>query len=114
MKLFGSGVNCYGGPGKSAHKQFIKIPGQRTQRRVSEFAHQTALQYYNMLVSSCAAHDCQIRSNLYEQSGNTGMDFACSETKGEDVIEMSGKYDFTVTPEEIEMMKDGSRKQSYC
>ncbi len=30
MKLFGSGINCYGGPGES--------PGQRTQHRVSEFA----------------------------------------------------------------------------
>jgi hypothetical protein len=38
MKLFRSGINFYGGPGESAHKQFIKIPGQRTQRRVSEFA----------------------------------------------------------------------------
>jgi hypothetical protein len=31
MKLFGSGINFYGGPGESAHKHFIKIPGQRTQ-----------------------------------------------------------------------------------
>jgi hypothetical protein len=38
MTLFGSGINFYGGPGESAHKQFIKIPGQRTQSRVSEFA----------------------------------------------------------------------------
>ena len=38
MRLFGSGINFYGGPGESAHKHFIKIPGQRTQRRVSEFA----------------------------------------------------------------------------
>ncbi len=64
MKLFGSGINFYGGPGEPAHKQFIKIPGQRTQCRVSEFAQQTALQYYNMLVSSHAAHDCQVRSNF--------------------------------------------------
>jgi hypothetical protein len=27
MKLFGSGITFYGGPGESAHKQFIKIPG---------------------------------------------------------------------------------------
>ncbi len=38
MTLFGSGINFYDGPGESAHKQFIKIPGQRTQRRVNEFA----------------------------------------------------------------------------
>ncbi len=42
MILFGSGINFYGGPRESAHKQFIKIPGQRTQQRVSEFAQQTA------------------------------------------------------------------------
>jgi hypothetical protein len=109
MKLFGSGINFYGGPGESAHKQFIKIPGQRTPRRVGQFAQQTAIQYYNMLVSSHTAHDCQIRSNLYKQSGNTGMDFACTERKGEVVIEMSGKYDFTVTREVIEMMEAESK-----
>ncbi len=29
MKLFGSEINFYDGPGESAHKQIIKIPGQR-------------------------------------------------------------------------------------
>ncbi len=66
MTLFGGGINFDGGPGESAHKQFIKIPGQRTQQRVGEFAQQTALQYYNMLVSRNAVHDCQIRFNLYK------------------------------------------------
>jgi hypothetical protein len=109
MKLYGSGINFYGGPGESAHKQFIKIPGQRTQRRVSEFAQQTALQYYNMLVSSQAAHDCQMRQNYYKLTGNADTDFACAETKGEVVIEMSGKYVFTVTHEVIEMMETESK-----
>ncbi len=107
--LFESGINFYGGPGESAHKQFIKIPGQRTQRRVSEFAQQIALQYYNMLVSSHAVHDCQIRSNFYKQSGNTGTDIDCTEAKGEVVIEMSGKYDFTVNCEVIQMMEAESK-----
>jgi hypothetical protein len=44
MRLFGSGINFYGGSGESTHKQFIKITGQRIQQRVSEFAQQTALQ----------------------------------------------------------------------
>ena len=91
MKLFGSGINFYGGPGESAHKQFIKIPGQRTQQRVSEFAQQTALQYYNMSVSGYAAHDYQIKSNLYKQSGNTNTDFESTESKRDVVIEMSGR-----------------------
>ena len=29
MKLFGSGINFYGGPGESAHKQLIKIPNNK-------------------------------------------------------------------------------------
>jgi hypothetical protein len=102
-------INFYGGPGESAHKQFIKIPGQRTQQRVSEFAQQTALQYYNILVSGYAAHDCQMRSNLYKQSGNSGTDFDSPESKGEIVIEMSGKYDFKVTCELIEIMASESK-----
>ncbi len=80
--LLGSEINFYGGPGKSAHKQYIKIPGQRTQQRVGEFAQQISLQYYNMLVYGYAAHDCQIRSNLYKQSGNTDTDFNFIEPKG--------------------------------
>ncbi len=105
MLLFGSGINFYGGPGESAYKQFIKIQRQRTQQRVSEFAQQTALQYYNMLVSGYAVHDCQIKSNLYKQSGNTDTDFSTTEPKGDVFIEMSGKYDFKVTRESIEMIE---------
>jgi hypothetical protein len=62
-----------------------------------------------MLISSHAAHDCQIRSNFYKHSGNTDIDFDCTETKGEVVIEMSGKYDFTITREVIEMMETESK-----
>ncbi len=87
MTLFVSGINFYGQHGESAHKQFIKVPGHRTQQRVSEFGQQTALQYYNMLVSAYAAHDCQIRSNLYKQSQNTDTDFNTTEPKGDVVIE---------------------------
>jgi hypothetical protein len=45
MKLFGSVMNFYGGPSKAAHKTFVKLAGRKTQRRVSEFAKQTANQY---------------------------------------------------------------------
>jgi hypothetical protein len=62
-----------------------------------------------MLVSSYAVHDCQIRSNLYKQSGNTGIDFDSTEPKGVVVIEMSGKYDLKVTLEVIEMMEAESK-----
>jgi hypothetical protein len=62
-----------------------------------------------MLVSGYAAHDCQIRSNLYKQSGNTDTDVDSTEPKGDVVIEMSGKYDFKVTREVIEMMEAESK-----
>jgi hypothetical protein len=58
-----------------------------------------------MLVSGYAAHDCQIKSNLYKQSGNTDTDLDTTESKGDIIIEMSGKYDFKITRELIEMMK---------
>ncbi len=107
--LFGSGINFYGRPGESPHKQFIKKPGQRIQQRVSEFAQQTALQYYNVLVSGYAAHDCQIKSNLYKQSGYIDTYFKTTEPKEDVVIEMSGKYDFKDTHESIEMMEAESK-----
>jgi hypothetical protein len=62
-----------------------------------------------MLVSGYAAHDCQTRSNLYKQSGNTDTDFDSTETQGDVVIEMSGNYDFKVTHEVIEMMEAESK-----
>jgi hypothetical protein len=102
-------INFYGGPGESAHKQFIKIPGQRTQQRVSEFAQQTALQYYNMVVSSYAVHDCQIKSNLYKQSGNSEIDLETTKPKRDIFIEMTEKYDFKVTCELIDMMEEESK-----
>jgi hypothetical protein len=108
IKLFGSGINFYGGPGESAHKQFIKIPGQRTQRRVSEFAKQTALQYYNMLVSKYASDECKLLMSKCEQSDYIDKKKDVEQRKGdEDVnISLSGKYEFIVTDEVIKTMKD--------
>jgi hypothetical protein len=37
ITLFGIQIYLNGGSGESAHKQLIKISGQRTQQRVSEF-----------------------------------------------------------------------------
>ncbi len=62
-----------------------------------------------MLVSGYSAHVCQIRSNLYHQSGNTDTDFDSSDSKGDVVIKMSGKYDFKVTHEVIEMLEAESK-----
>jgi hypothetical protein len=62
-----------------------------------------------MLVSGYAVHDCQIKSNLYKQSGNSDTDLDTTEPKGDTVIDMSGKYDFKVTCELIEMMEAESK-----
>jgi hypothetical protein len=58
-----------------------------------------------MLVSGYAAQDCQIKSNLYKQSGNSETELDTTEPKGDIFIEMTGKYDFRVTRELIEMME---------
>ncbi len=51
IKRHGCAKNFYGGTGESAHKIFVKTPGQKTQRHVSEFASQTANQFYDILVT---------------------------------------------------------------
>jgi len=113
IKLFGSGINFYGGPGESAHKLFIKIPGQRTQRRVGELAKQTALQYYNMLVSSYAAEECRttIETNQLDYYEKINDAIGAVEWKSIDddvVINLSGKYEFVVTHDNIRNMEENS------
>jgi len=51
MVLFGCGINFFGGPGESSHKEFVKAPGMKTQRRIGEFAVQTARQYHHVMVT---------------------------------------------------------------
>ena len=38
VKLFGSGMNFYGGLDEAAHKTFVKPAGQKTQHLVGDFA----------------------------------------------------------------------------
>jgi hypothetical protein len=62
-----------------------------------------------MSVSGYAAHYCQMRSNFYKQSENAETNFDSTEQKGDVVIEISGKYDFQVSRELIEMMASESK-----
>jgi hypothetical protein len=55
IKLLGSGLNFFGGPGEAVHKIFVKAAGQKTQRHLLEFAQQTSTQYYYMILSLHAA-----------------------------------------------------------
>ena len=60
MKLFGSGINFYGGPGESAHKQLSKFRDKELD-----------LQYYNMLVSKYVANECNFSNSKFKQSDDT-------------------------------------------
>jgi len=54
ITLYGCAMNFFGGPGESSHKQFVKAPGLKTQRRVCEFACQTAKQYHHVMIAKHA------------------------------------------------------------
>jgi hypothetical protein len=111
MKLFGSGINFYGGPGELAHKTFIKMAGQKTQRRVNEFAKQTANQYYYMLLTEIALQSCIAQSSqLTRCDERFTYKTENSVQRGEDVnIILSGQYEIVVNKDVIEMMeRDGS------
>lgn len=68
--LYGSAINFYGGPGEASHKSFVKAPGLKTQRRVSEFAAQVAGQYYNMMVTrkACNYVDIGLTSDRVDET----------------------------------------------
>jgi len=71
IMLFGSAMNFFGGPGEAAHKVFVKVPGQKTQRRIGEFAVQSAVQYSDMIVTKNAMRliNCE-ESILFCRSDN--------------------------------------------
>ncbi len=111
IKLFGSGINFYGGPGESAHKRFSKILGQRTQWQVNEFAKQMALQYYNMLVSKYAVDECNLSISKCKQSAYTEKKKVREQHIEDDDIHISpsGKYKFIVNDEVMQAMKDDGK-----
>ncbi len=105
IKLFGSRMNFYGGPGEAAHKTFVKAAGQKTQRRFSKFAQQTAHQYYNMMLSTHATQHVTEDSNHSRQAGTEHVaQQQYTDTDGEDndTIHLSGQYELEVTPEVLE------------
>ena len=98
IKLFGSGMNFYGGPGESHHKTFVKAPGKQTQRRVGEFAVQVAQRVYEDNLYSTA-----LVSNADDTfSINEGTDVDGNKNDGgkEDAIVLSGGYDFNICSSE--------------
>jgi hypothetical protein len=105
IKLFGSGMNFYGGPGEAAHKTFVKAAGQKTQRQHREFAQQTAHQYYNMMLSTHAMQHITEDSNRCRQAGMEHVaQQQYTDTDGENnvTIHLAGQYELEVTPEVLE------------
>jgi len=88
----------YGGPGEAAHKTFVKLASQKTQRRVSEFAKQTANQYYYKMLAEITVQSCIAQSSQLTQSGDY-FDYNTEDNVqlGKDVnILLSGKYEIVV------------------
>ena len=93
---FGSGMNFYGGPGEASHKQFVKAPGLKTQRRVVEFASQTADQYYTIMAIAKATRFVDIRSTRERVRDETISQH--DEAKRRSPYELMGKYTVEILP----------------
>jgi hypothetical protein len=105
IKLFGSGMNFYEGPGEAAQKTFVKSAGQKTQIQLSKFAQQSAHQYYSMMLSTHAMQYVTEDSNRLIQAGTEHIaQQQYTDTDGEDnvAIHLSGQYELEVTPEVLE------------
>ncbi len=111
IKLFGSGINIYGGPGEAAHKTFVKSVGEKTQRIVSKFAQQTAHQYYYMMLSSSAVQNLTECSSSLVQVGsvevsNEDMIHSKHQENNDDVqVLLSGQYEIDVLQAVINEMQ---------
>ncbi len=107
IKKYGSAMNFYGGPGESAHKFFVKAPGKKTQRHVSEFVIQTANQYCDIMVTRHALRSVDIYENIVTESCSVQHQFVDSLRNADEVsVEFSGKYLLVVTNKTIESMRN--------
>ena len=105
MMLFGSAMNFYGGPGEANHMIFVKAAALKTQRRVCEFAQQTANQYYSMMLTNYAMQSCADELVNCKQRGTNERDPSELMTATDDItIELSGRYEFRVCKEVLSDM----------
>ena len=98
MCLFGSGMNFYGGPGESAHKYFVKAPGDNTQRRVCEFAKKIANIIYECMIFEIAKEKVRQKKEEYEVICPSLDVVAGGSSKEEgDNCALFGRYELKVT-----------------
>ncbi len=89
----------------------MKSAGQKTQRRVSKFAQQTAHQYYYMMLSSCAVqHLTECSSGLVKvgsvEVSNEDMIHSEYRENDDDVqVLLSGQYEINVSQAVINEMQ---------
>ncbi|MFN9943838.1 MAG: hypothetical protein ACK56I_30630, partial [bacterium] len=78
---------------------------------MNEFAKQTALQYYNMLVSKYVANECNFSNSKFKQSAYTEKKKVSEQHREDDDIHisLSGKYEFIVNDEVMQAMKDDGK-----
>ncbi len=108
-------MNCFEGPGKAAHKIFVKAPGLKTQRWVSEFAIQTVNQYYDVKVTRYALKSMEQEQNILHDNCAVELNEAARDLSSDEdeevIVEFSEKYSLLVTNELLQLMRDG--KDSY-
>ena len=96
MRLFGSAMNFFGGPGESHHKTFAKYLGGNTQRRVCEFAKQVANRIYETMIIAC------VRNKMREEDNFEINDTIETNSMNGDInCVWSGKYLLTVESLEV-------------
>jgi hypothetical protein len=107
MKRHGSAINFYGGPGEAAHKCFVKAPGQKSQRRVSKYAVQTANQCYDIMVTKHAMRSIGMEiDQVVVQRKNINIDPSDVVTESDDLsVTFRGKYRLVVTNDILKSIK---------
>lgn len=88
MRLFGSAINFFGGPGECNHKKFVKDPANNTQLRIDSFSSQVAIRCYETMVLEIA-HSATVRGakRMYRLVG--APDTATEDTHD---VTLQGKY----------------------
>jgi hypothetical protein len=91
---------------ESAHKIFVKTPGQKIQRRDSEFASQTANQFYYILVTNHTLRSIGTNYNSIRAHCNSDYVGTNQSIDGDDAVsvELRGKYSLVITNDVIELM----------
>ena len=86
--------------------KLYKAPGQKTQRSVSEFASQTAYQFYDILVTNHALRSISTNENsmlAWKKSNHIATLIDGDEVS----VELKGKYNLRISDDVIQLMKEG-------